>query len=355
MSEKDTKGRFSGIELEGEKTFEFVIDEFSPISSMTIIQAEDVPAGPLDPKEIALDPAARDSEVEAGSQVFRQLAAPKLPELSKENRAKLLMQSPNRLYFYWSVKNNPFQTLNRAIGNKTNSYVLVSKLVNLNSGREELNPIDADGSYWFNVDANSEYQAEIGFYAANRTYIRVMFSNKVQTPRKNPSPRAASTAEWAVSANKFAQVLDVAGFSQDAFDVALAGDDWDVSEKATEIAFSHFTGGVEDRTTGIESGEIRFVMLALASGATLESLRWRISPSLFAILQQSSANLNIENALVALQDQFDFDADEIIEEEISPAVFGASLINFPRTLKRMRNLTKINPVSSSDRPICATG
>ena len=173
-----------------------------------------------------------------------------------------------------------------------------------------------------------------------------MFSNKVQTPRKNPSPHSASTSEWKLSANKFAEVLDVAGFPQDAFDVALAGDDWNASIIATETAFSNFVGGVEDSKTGIESAEVRFAMLALASGATLESLRWRISPTLFAILQQSPANLNSENALAALQDQFGFNADESIEEETSPAVFGASLINFPRTLKRMRNLIKFSPVSS---------
>lgn len=348
MNVKDTKGRLSGIELEGENTFEFVFDEFEPISSMAMIPGEEIPNPSLKPVEIALVSSALDLDVEPGSSVFRQLAAPKLPKLSKENRAKLLMQSPNRLHFYWSVKSNPFQTLNRAVGNKTNSYVLVSKLVNLTSGREEINPIDAEGSYWFNVDANAEYQAEIGFYAVNRPYIRVMFSNKVQTPRKNPSPRPASTAEWTVSANKFAQVLDVAGFSQDAFDVALAGDDWNASEKSTETAFSNFVGDTGGIKYGIDSEEIRFAMLALASGVPLEYLRWRISPSLFAILQQSSANLNSENALAALQEQFGFDADDIIEEETSPAVFGASLINFPRTLKRTRNrnLSKYSPVSS---------
>ncbi len=344
MSEKDTKKGSSGIGLEGESTFEFIVDELSPISSMAVIPVEEIPADSLDSKEIVL--AAHDLDLKDGSQVFRELAAPKLPELSNENRAKLLMQSPNRLYLYWSVKNNLFQTLNRAVGDKTNNYVLVSKLVNLNSNREEINQIDAEGSYWFNVDANTEYQAEIGFYAANRPYIRVMFSNKIQTPRKNPSPHSASAAEWTVSANKFAQVLDVAGFSQDAFDVALAGDDWNASEKATETAFSNFVGGIGSQTSGIESEEIRFAMLALASGMTLESLRWRISPSLFAILQQNSANLNSEKALAALQEQFVFDAEEIVEEQISPAVFGASLINFPRTLKRVRNLTKFNPVSS---------
>lgn len=333
-------------ELEGEKRFEFVVDKVSPISSMVMRQEEEVPVASPTANNGGLAALVEGPEAETRSDVFNELATPKLPELSNENRARLLMQSPNRIYFYWSVKNNPFQTLNRVVGNKTNSYVLVSKLINLSSGREEINPIEPEGSYWFNVDANAEYQAELGFYAVNRPFIRVMFSNKVKTPRKNPSPQPVSTAEWAVSADKFAEVLDVAGFAQDAFDVALSGDDWNASENATMNAFTNFLGGTAEVKPGIDSTEIRFALLALASGATLESLRWRISPTLFAVLQENSANLNGERALTALQDEFGFDADEIGYEETSPAVFGASLVNFPRNVRRMRTLAKYSPVSS---------
>ena len=348
MIDKDTKSLTDSIRLQGEDTIEFVLDKFAPISSPAMKPSEEILEFHQNPNEIALNPTAADLDGETDSPIFRELAAPKLPELSKENRAKLLMQSPNQLFFYWSVKNNPFQTLNRALGSKTNSYTLVVKLVNLKNDREEIHSIDAEGSFWFNVDANAEYQAEIGFYAPNRPYVRVMFSNKVETPRKNPSPRPASSSEWTVSANKFAKVLDVAGFSQDAFDVALAGDDWNFSEKSTGAAFSQFVGQSKMNLAGIESEEIRFAMLALASGVPLEYLRWRISPSLYAILQENSLKLNSENALAALQEQFGFDIDEVTEEEFAPAVFGASLINFPRVLKRKQNrsLTKFSPVSS---------
>ncbi|MBC7900989.1 MAG: DUF4912 domain-containing protein [Saprospiraceae bacterium] len=332
-------------DTQGEGTIEFVLDEFAGISSESMVRGADRSFDLDQPNKAA----AAELENETVSPVFRELADPKLPELSRENRARLLMQSPTQLFFYWSVKNNPFQTLDRALGGKTSSYMLVAKLINLKNSREDIHPVEAEGSFWFNVDANSEYQAEIGLYAPNRPYIRIMFSNKVETPRKAPSPRPASSSEWTVSADKFAQVLDVAGFTQDAFDVAIAGDDLNASGRATEAAFSRFIGPTERGIKGIEHEEMRFAMLALASGVPLEYLRWRISPSLFTILQENSSKLSGENALAALQEQFSFEAGDIIEEEMfSPAVFGASLINFPRSLKRRqdRSLAKFTSISS---------
>ncbi len=151
------------------------------------------------------------------------------------------MQSPTRLNFYWSVKTNPFKTLNRAFGGKTGSYTLVVKLVNQKTGREEISPVEAEGSWWFDVDADSVYRAEIGFYAPNRPFVRVMFSNTVETPRKNPSPRRDYSADFAVSANQFAKVLDVSGFPQDAFEVALAGDDIEARTKRRAKLFRNLS------------------------------------------------------------------------------------------------------------------
>ncbi|MBC7900505.1 MAG: DUF4912 domain-containing protein, partial [Saprospiraceae bacterium] len=272
-------------------------------------------------------------------------ATPKLPELPKENRAKLLMQSPNRLYFYWSVGKNPFHILNRAIG-ETGSYTLVLKLVNLKTDTEEIHAIDAGGSWWFDVEADSEYKAEIGFYATNRPYVRIMYSNTIATPRKTPSPRSADSAQWTVTADKFARVLDVAGFSRDAFDVALAGDDQQAAELATMSAFSQFIGKPHSDFAAFNIEEIRFALLALASGASLESLRGRISASLYAVLEANMANLTGEDALAALKAQFDFEADDIEEEELGSAVYGSSLVNFPRRLKRNRSLSEMAPFSS---------
>ena len=278
---------------------------------------------------------------------FRELAHPKLPELRRESRARLQMQSPNRLFFYWSVGTNPFQKLSKALGTKTANYTLVLKLVDLRRDTEQIQAVDAEGSWWFDVEADGEYQAEIGFYAPNRPYVRALFSNKVATPRKSPSPRVDSEADWSISSDKFAQVLEVAGFTEDAFDIALAGDDSEHAETATRSALSDLTGVKNDeKLSDIAGDEIRYALLLLASGQSLEELRWKISPALFALLGQHAASLSSVKAFGALKDHFDIEADEITEEEFGPAVFGASSIHFPRRLKTRRTLPKLQPLSS---------
>lgn len=290
------------------------------------------------------------SEEEA-SPVFKELAQPKLPELPKENRARLQMQSPNRLYFYWSVKNNPFQTLNRAFNGKSGNYRLVVKLTNQTTENEEIHPVEAEGSWWFDVESNSVYQAEIGFYAPNRPFIRILFSNKIETPRKTPSPRRDYTPYFDVSADQFAQVLNRSGFRQDAVEVALAGDDLDFAETATQNAYSQLTGAKNFSFT--ESGEFRYALLALASGAALDALRGTVSPNLFASLQQSSANLSVDQARIVLEENFGATGEEYFEEEeeeFTSAVFGVSLINFPKIKRRKTSLRfsepKLSPLSS---------
>ena len=278
--------------------------------------------------------------------VFRELAQPKLPALSVQNRARLQMQSPNRLFFYWSVGSNPFQRLNRALGTHTASYTLVLKLVDLKREAEEIHAVDAEGSWWFDVEADGEYRAEIGFYAPNRPYVRALFSNTISTPRKSPSPRIDTDEDWSVSSDRFARVLEVAGFTQDAFDVAIAGDDPVSAESATHAAFSDLVDDANVDFDGIAADEIRYVMLLLAAGVPLEALRWKISPALFAMLQERAASLSAEKALAVLKERFDIEADEITEEEIGPAVFGASSVNFPKRLKTRRTLPKFEPISS---------
>jgi len=299
-------------------------------------------------KKPALDVTAEianaDSKVEL-SPVFKALAEPTLPTLKRENRARLQMQTPTRLYFYWSVKENPYHLLKQTFGSDTGSYTLVLKLTNLRRDNEDIQPAEAEGNWWFDVEPDSEYRAEIGFYAPNRPYFRIIHSNTVETPRRSPSPRVATRVDWKVSASKFAEVLDVAGFSQDAFDVALAGDDHITSENATHTAFARFVGAGDYDLLGIAAEDIRFAMLALASGATLEDLRWKISPTLFAILQANTEHLVANKALAALGEYFDIDEGELSFEQFGEAVYGASVVNFPRTLKTRRGSAYL-PVSS---------
>ena len=280
---------------------------------------------------------------------FRELALPKLPELRQENRARLQMQSPNRLFFYWSVGTNPFQQLNKALGARTANYTLVLKLVDLRRDSEVIQPIDPEGSWWFSVEADGEYRAEIGFYSPSSPYVRAFYSNSVTTPRKSPSPRIDTERDWSISADKFAQVLDVAGFTEDAFDVAIAGDDPESAEHAAHDAFSDLIGETDADFESVSADELRHAMLLIASGIALESLRWKISPSLFSILQERPEAVDAGNAVRVLKDRFEIEADEFTEEEFGSAVFGASAINFPRRLRTRRTLPKLRPVSSSSR------
>lgn len=277
--------------------------------------------------------------------VFKKLVAVELPELEKENRARLQMQSPNRLFFYWSMKQNPFQTLNRAFG-ETGSYALVAKLINLTRDSEEIRPIESEGSFWFSVDAENSYRAEVGFYAPNRPYVRLMFSNTVTTPRKRPSSRVATSADWNISANTFAQVLNVSGFKRDAFEVAAAGDSPRTNPANHEI-FARFIERDRSDFAAIASEELRYALLLIASGVSIEHLRYRIDASLFALLEASAEKLSAENAQDALRAQFGIASDETFDEERAEPVFGSSLINFPRRLKRKRTLPDYEPVTSS--------
>lgn len=275
------------------------------------------------------------------SPAFKTLAEPALPELKRENRAHLMMQTPTRAYFYWSVKEDPYQLLHKAFGQDTASYTLVLKLTDLHRGIEEIHPAEPEGNWWFDVEPAGRYEAEIGFYAPNRPYFRVIYSNTIETPRRSPSPHPATDSDWNVSANKFAEVLDVAGFSHDAFDVVMAGDDHAAAERRTRIAFSSFINVDDDDLRAIAAEDIRYSLRALASGFRIEELRSRIGPTLFAFLQANADKIAAGNAMNALTEYFDADAAEFSEHEFGSGVYGASLVNFPRTQK-----TRYMPVSS---------
>lgn len=318
--------------------------------------ATNLPKNEFDEEPLEIDP------FEGKSPAFIELAQPKLPELPAENRAYLQIQSPNRIFFYWSIKNDSFETLRRALGNRAENYGLAGKLVNLSSNTEQIFPVEASGSWWFNVEPDSEYRAEIGFYTPNRPFIRLIFSNILQTPRSAPSPNTDYTEYFAVTPKQFAEVLDSAGFSQDAFDVYVAGDYPEFADEATQLAFSKLAGRDAIDFSGVSLYELRYVLFALASGVTLEELRAGISRQLWefiAVLTNESPDaLTEEKVILALEEFFGFSPflDEGAEEFDLAPVFGASIVNFPKDLrdrkisfspsKRRLIDSKLSPLSS---------
>jgi hypothetical protein len=297
-----------------------------------------------------------DASLEEMSPVFRELALPQLPELPKANRAWLQMQTPGRLFFYWSLAGNPYKRLNSLIPDAGSAYTLAVRLVDIGREAEEIQAVEPEGSWWFNADPASRYRAEVGFYAPNRPFVRIVYSNTIETPRKSPSTRAATDSDWHVPAQKFAEVLDVAGFRQDAIDVAIAGDEPAVAEVSTYRAFSRLTGRPPSEFSGIDAEELRYVMLAMAAGSSLEQLRYRVSARLFSVLQSISGAATRSDAMDALKTEFDIDEIELFEEEeevFGPAVFGASLVNFPQRSRRFNpaprgfgRVSKFEPLAS---------
>ena len=327
------------------ENIEFDLGEARGVSSGEFLGTEKGGAAVSKAPEMETEVSTKES-IETQSPVFKELASVELPQLAHINRGRLQMQSPNRLYFYWSVAPNPFRKLNRALGMETADYTLALKLVNLDRETEELHRVDEEGSWWFNVDADRRYRAEIGFYSPSRPFVRVLFSNTVATPRKSPSPRTADAAHWKVTSDRFAKILDVSGFSQDAFDVALAGDEPQTADDASRVALAKLTG--EQLTyADLEAQEIRLALLLLASGATLESLRSRISARLFAVLQANIEKLGSEETYRVMSEHFEIDGEEFDVDETGPTVYGASLVNFPRRLRTRRRLPgEYAPVSS---------
>lgn len=287
-------------------------------------------------------------DIKKKSPVFLKLAEPVLPSLPSENRARLQMQSPNRIFFYWTIKSDPFETLNRALGTRAAGYTLTAKLMNLTRNTEEVYPVDSKGSWWFNVDSDSSYRAEVGFFAPDRPFVRLMFSNTIDTPRSAPSARKDWSPAFHATAGQFAAALDVSGFRQDAFDVALAGDDLDASDDVTQNAYTRLTG----KRAAVSSSEIRYALFALASGVTLESLEGYISPGLYDELNAMAGELGAQKIKGILQDTFGYDPleSEYEDEELpSAAVFGASLVNFPKGLRRKKAIARVSPISSGVR------
>lgn len=303
------------------------------------------------------DLVEKETEAEELSPVFKELAEPKLPSLREENRAFLQMQSPTRLFFYWSLKQNSDKTLRKALGNRANDYFLAIRLVNLLTNKEEIHQVGNKGSWWFNqIEADSKYRAEVGFYAQGRPFVRIVYSNTLETPRLKPSANTDYQPYFAVTADQFAEVLDLAGYSEDAFEVYLQGDEPQIADEATQKAFVQLSGEAQIDFSSVNVSELRYVLFALASGVSLFALRGQVSSDLFEFLatltEQNPDALTEEKVILALEEFFGFSPfEESIEEEFgAPAVFGASLINFPKQLrKKTSNYNpkgKLNPVSS---------
>jgi len=313
-------------------------------------RAEKAPKTEKHPATAEVVAAPVGAEVVERSRAFNILADVELPKTHRRNRARLLMQSPTKLYFYWSLKEDPWQLLHKTFGEAGSaSYMLVLKLKDLSRDVEEIHRIEREGNWWFEVEPDGKYTAEIGFYSPSRPYFRIVYSNQIETPRRGPSPMPARDAEWRISANKFAQVLDVSGFQRDAFDVAMVGDDHYGAMDRSERALAGLIGNANASFNGISHDDIRYALLSLAAGTALKQLRSRIGNALFSVLEASTSKIDPNTARGVLAEHFEIDDSDWADDEPEFTSIGGSRLNFPKRLRPRRvpaYSPRYNPVSS---------
>jgi uncharacterized protein YoxC len=326
-------------EMLGEKSIERIDEQ-----GVTAVSTREIANENIEKLTQPIDLPAKDNAQEHNEEaakretpIFKALADPKLPEIEKGNRLFLQMQSPTRIFFYWTVKTNAYKTLQKAFGENAGGYMLVAKLQNLTKKTEDIFPIDVEGSAWFDVPDNSKFQTEIGFFSPSRPFVRVAFSNTLETPRMSPSQNVDNSPVWNVSTMQFAEVLEASGYSQDAFEVAMQveqSEDSRDSNQATEVIYSRITGEDEAYFAKFEMSELRSVLLGIVSGIPLAVILEQVSGELSAWLSENPQVFEPQSVMAILQETFGEDFGKFVEgtkTQTAGVVFGASSINFPKT------------------------
>jgi Uncharacterized protein conserved in bacteria len=203
-----------------------------------------------------------------------------LPDVYPGDRIRLLAQSPRKLYLYWGLDKNPYETLERAFGRQAARYSLVLRVIKTETGEETLHLASPTKSQWLDVQPGFTYKVELGLYAPGRAFIRLLSSNTAQTPRSGVAREADTEPLWNISAENFARVLDEAGYVSDALEVTLEAVDEATDDAATRAIAQAFGGAEVPSMTEEELGEMRALLTALAFGSSFESVREVLSPSL---------------------------------------------------------------------------
>jgi hypothetical protein len=136
-----------------------------------------------------------------------------LPELAARDEARLLVQSPRRLFLYWNFARDPRATLRRAFRASAERFELCARLVDL----EEDAPGDFVGAsgreVWFDARPHRSYSAEVGFYADGFPFVRVLTSNVAQTPADTISALTDASADFQIGVADLSRLLATSGFA----------------------------------------------------------------------------------------------------------------------------------------------
>jgi hypothetical protein len=264
-----------------------------------------------------------------------------LPETYAANRIRLLAQSPRKLYLYWEFERDPFETLHRAFRWQADRYTLIVKLVDLQTGSETLHFASPTRSQWLDTQPGHSYRADVGFYARDSAFIRLLSSTTSVTPRASVSRATDSTPEFDVSADEFARVLDDAGYVSDALEVSLEAADLATANAATRAVAQRFGGRDVSMMSDEDLAEMRGLLAALALGVRVEELQAELSATLARWLEEATRarreEINAPHLLEVLRAllgiEFERTALDALNEEAmrraARVIVGASEVNLP--------------------------
>ena len=268
-----------------------------------------------------------------------------LPESYPGDRIRLLVQSPRKLYLYWTFARDPFVALRRSFGAKSAQYKLVVRLVETDDGVEALHEASPTRSQWFEVKPGGSYRVDVGLYATGRAFIRLLSSNVAETPHAGVARTPDATPQWNVSAEQFARVLDESGYVSDALEVTLEAADAATRGEATRTIARRFGGDATALPVMDEEGleELRGLLTALAFGMAFDELRRSLSAPFVRWLEQidvegeTTTALDASRLLDVLQSTlgiqmshapFDAPTEEAMRR-VARMVVGASEVNLP--------------------------
>jgi hypothetical protein len=131
-----------------------------------------------------------------------------LPAYHNANLIRAMVQDPFRVFIYWETRQESLFS-----SEELGEFRTVLRLIEIRGGNEAFFEVGRRGRYWMTVFPDREYEFQIGVRSSRHGYIALARSNRVRTPRGTISPRAAREADYQISPEEFARVLEASGFA----------------------------------------------------------------------------------------------------------------------------------------------
>ncbi len=137
---------------------------------------------------------------------------PELPKEYGQDKLNAMVRDPNWIFVYWDLSGG---SLSR-IASEAGPGAWMLRVHNLGVHNHEDIPVLVEGGNWYlPVDADSEYQIDIGLLDMGGNFHIAASSRKVKTPRMGISDRVDE--EWLIMEDEFRRLMDISGKLHDRF------------------------------------------------------------------------------------------------------------------------------------------